>query len=79
MPRRCGTAPAITKTRLQIRKADLAIGKAGVIATETASAATITLEETDIELPDLLTDLQDKTQLTRRSLARILTEQRPAG
>jgi type III restriction enzyme len=27
----------------------------------------------DIELPDLLTDLQDKTQLTRRSLARILT------
>ena len=31
------------------------------------------LEETDIELPDLLTDLQDKTQLTRRSLVRILT------
>ena len=27
----------------------------------------------DIELPDLLTDLQDKTQLTRRSIARILT------
>ena len=27
-----------------------------------------------IELPDLLTDLQDKTQLTRRSLVRILTE-----
>ena len=32
------------------------------------------LEESDIELPDLLTDLQDKTQLTRRSLVRILTE-----
>ena len=31
------------------------------------------LEESDIELPDLLTDLQDKTQLTRRSLVRILT------
>ncbi len=35
--------------------------------------APIIIEETDIELPDLLTDLQDKTQLTRRSLARILT------
>jgi type III restriction enzyme len=40
---------------------------------ETRVAAPITIEETDIELPDLLTDLQDKTQLTRRSLARILT------
>jgi type III restriction enzyme len=67
-------APAISKTRLQIRKADLAIGKAGVSATETASAASITLDETDIELPDLLTDLQDKTQLTRRSVARILID-----
>jgi hypothetical protein len=27
-----------------------------------------------IELPDLLTDLQDQTQLTRRTIARILTE-----
>jgi type III restriction enzyme len=66
-------APAISKTRLQIRKADLAIGKAGVLATETATAASITLDEADIELPDLLTDLQDQTQLTRRSIARILT------
>jgi type III restriction enzyme len=32
------------------------------------------LDERDIELPDLLTDLQDKTQLTRRSIYRILTE-----
>lgn len=32
------------------------------------------LDEGDIELPDLLTELQDKTQLTRRSIARILTE-----
>jgi type III restriction enzyme len=37
-------------------------------------SATIVIEESDIELPDLLTDLQDKTQLTRRSLVRILTE-----
>ena len=34
-------APPITKTRLQWRKADLAIGKAGVEATETAGAAPV--------------------------------------
>jgi type III restriction enzyme len=68
-----GECPRITKTRVQIRKADLAIGRGGVSSEETAAAAPITIEETDIELPDLLTDLQDKTQLTRRSLVRILT------
>jgi len=66
-------APAIIKPRLQWRKADIAIGKAGVAATEKAGAATIVLDETDIELPDLLTDLQDRTQLTRRTITRILT------
>ena len=64
--------PPITKTRLEWRKADIAIGKAGVEATETATSAPVVLEERDIELPDVLTDLQDKTQLTRRSIHRIL-------
>ena len=53
--------PQITKTRMQIRIADLAIGRGGVLSEEIRVAAPITLEETDIELPDLLTDLQDKT------------------
>ncbi|MBK6972963.1 MAG: DEAD/DEAH box helicase family protein [Sterolibacteriaceae bacterium] len=66
-------APAIPKTRLQWRKADIAIGKAGVEATEREGAATVVLDEADIELPDLLTDLQDRTQLTRRSIQRILS------
>lgn len=66
--------PVVMKTRLQWRKADLAIGKGGVGARETASSAPIIIEEQDIELPDLLTELQDRTQLTRRSLVRILTE-----
>ena len=66
-------APAIAKARLQWRKADISIGKAGVQATETRGAATVTLDESDIELPDLLTDLQNRTQLTRRSLIAILT------
>lgn len=65
-------APAIAKARLQWRKADISIGKAGVLATEKEGAATVVLEEGDIELPDLLTDLQDRTQLTRRSIIAIL-------
>ena len=36
------------------------------------------IEEADIELPDLLTDLQDKTQLTRRSLVAHLDRKRAA-
>ena len=67
-------APPIAKTRLQWRKADLAIGRAGVAARETTTSAPVTLDEGDIDLPDILTDLQDKTQLTRRSIHRILVE-----
>jgi type III restriction enzyme len=67
-------APQISKTRLQWRKADLAIGRSGVDTKETVASAPITLDEGDIELPDILTDLQDKTQLTRRSIHRILVE-----
>ncbi len=69
-------APAIPKTRLQWRKADIAIGQSGVGATETAGAATVVLDEDDIELPDVLTELQDRTQLTRRSIHRILSSSR---
>ncbi|MEP6494787.1 MAG: DEAD/DEAH box helicase family protein [bacterium] len=66
-------APPIAKTRLQWRKADIAIGKAGVAATERPGAATVVLTETDIELPDILTELQDRTQLTRRTIQRVLS------
>jgi type III restriction enzyme len=65
-------APPIAKTRLQWRKADIAIGKAGVEATEREVAPYVTLQEEDVELPDVLTDLQDRTQLTRRSICRVL-------
>jgi type III restriction enzyme len=62
-------APPIAKTRLKWRKADIAIGKSGVEATERPGAELpVVLDEADIELPDLLTDLQDRTQLTRRTI-----------
>ena len=69
-------APPIPRTRLQWRKADVVIGQSGVEATETVGAATVVLDEGDIELPDLLTELQDRTQLTRRSIRRILSGSR---
>ena len=66
--------PPITKTRAQFRKADIAIGKGGVETDETTTSGFTTINENDINLPDLLTDLQDKTHLTRRSLVNILTK-----
>lgn len=66
--------PAVSETRVQIRKADLSFNRGGITSEETATSAPIVIEEVDIDLPDLLTDLQDKTQLTRRSLVEILTK-----
>jgi type III restriction enzyme len=66
--------PVIPRVTLRWRKAGLAIGKAGVEATERDGGNIVHLEEGDIELPDLLTDLQDRTQLTRRTLRRVLVE-----
>jgi len=68
--------PPVSKARVRIRKADLSIGQGGVAAKEhdKDGGTTVTIEEGDIVLPDVLTDLQDRTQLTRKSLVRILTE-----
>lgn len=68
--------PPVSKARVRIRKADLSIGQGGVEAKERDknSGTIVTIEEGDIALPDVLTDLQDRTQLTRKSLVRILME-----
>jgi type III restriction enzyme len=56
--------------------ADITIGPNAVSAKE-KSTSTAALDESGyIQLPDLLTELQDKTQLTRRSLWRMLDESR---
>tara|TARA_R100000900_G_scaffold536_1_gene860 strand:- start:123570 stop:126605 length:3036 start_codon:yes stop_codon:yes gene_type:complete len=68
--------PPITKTRAQFRKADIAIGKGGVTVGETSASGFTTIHENDIELPDIITDLQDKTQLTRKSIVQILRDSR---
>lgn len=67
-------APPIPQTKLQWRKAGISIGRALVEPTEKAGAKTLVLRESDIELPDILTELQNRTQLTRRSIQRVLSE-----
>jgi type III restriction enzyme len=52
----------------------LAIGKSGIDTEERDGADTVVLNESDIELPDILTELQDRTQLTRRSIGRVLID-----
>ncbi len=68
--------PPVAGARVRIRKADIAIGQGGVAAKEHTknSGTTVSIEEGDIALPDILTDLQDRTQLTRKSIARILID-----
>ena len=66
-------APAVARTRLQWRKADVTIGRGGVETVERPGAATVVLNEANIELPDILTELQDRTRLTRRTIQRMLS------
>ncbi|MCW0111404.1 restriction endonuclease subunit R, partial [Burkholderia pseudomallei] len=66
--------PAVTRARLQWRKADIAIDASGAEATETQDAGAIAIDEGEVELPDLLTDLQDRPHLTRRPIANLLNE-----
>jgi type III restriction enzyme len=66
-------APPVSRTRLTWRTADLEIGKSGIAAEEKSVSEPIGIYETGVELPDILTDLQDRTKLTRRSLVSILT------
>ena len=54
-------APPISKVRLQWRKAGMEIGQAGVVAQERGGASLVVLDEGDIELPDILTELQNRT------------------
>jgi type III restriction enzyme len=65
----------VSKTRIQWNKAQLGIDRSAISATEVKnSAQTTKLEEMDIVLPDIITNLQDRTSLTRKSIVRILIE-----
>lgn len=58
-------------TQLTTRKGDAV--RTGDVTVARRSSVLAAIDEGDLELPDILTVLQDRTQLTRRSLCRILT------
>ncbi|WP_216327791.1 type III restriction-modification system endonuclease [Deinococcus aestuarii] len=64
--------PPVPRTQVQTMVAAIGIDKGGVTATLSQTHAPTALREADIVLPDLLGVLQDRTQLTRRTLAEIV-------
>ncbi len=66
-------APPIPRPRMRWDTADLSIGPGGVQPSPLEAGAPVSLRNDDVELPDVLTELQNRTQLTRRSIARILS------
>ena len=66
-------APPVPRATLVWQIAELGIGRSGIDAKEVATSAPVAIEENNLVLPDILTELQNRTQLTRRSIATILT------
>ena len=64
--------PRVPVARLLWRKADIGIGRAGVDSTEISTTPPVSVDEGIVQLPDILTELQNRTNLTRRSLQKIL-------
>ncbi len=67
-------APPIPRPRIQWNTAGMQIEESGVQGWLLEAGAPVSLRSDDVELPDLLTELQNRTQLTRRSIARILSD-----
>jgi type III restriction enzyme len=64
----------ITGTRFSFQKAQLTSERSGIDTKLSSVSAPEEMYGLKYDVPDLLTDLQDKTQLTRRSLVRILID-----
>ena len=65
-------SPRIPKARLHWRVADLVFSDSGIQSRPAVGTDTVSLDEGRIELPDILTELQDRTHLTRKSIVFIL-------
>lgn len=65
-------APPVPMPKVDIQTAVLAIDKSGVSAEKREGTTTTRLREADVPIPDVLTALQDQTQLTRRTVGEIL-------
>ena len=69
-----GDAPAIPYARLQWNRAGIHITQSGVQEQQIEFGMPVNLRNDDVSPPDLLTELQNRTQLTRRSIAYILND-----
>ena len=67
-------APAIPRPRIKWDRAGVPIGQGGVQPHLLESDVSVSLRNDAVELPDLLTELQNRTQLTRRSIGNILRD-----
>ena len=67
-------APHIPNPRLQWNTAELRIEQSGIQAEVREEGMPVALRGADLALPDLLAELQNRTQLTRRSIRRILLD-----
>ena len=71
---RLKTAPAISRAQARWRKAQMELSKAGVAGVKETTSGFIGLTPEAFDVPDVLGELQNRTQLTRRTLARILID-----
>ncbi|WP_229839121.1 restriction endonuclease, partial [Deinococcus piscis] len=71
--------PVVPRTRVQTTVATLEVNRGGIQVGDIETHAPITLQENDLELPDLLGSLQDRTELTRRTLSAILRDSERLG
>ena len=69
---RIAKAPGVARAQLRWRKAGLPIGRGGVDTGDETTSGFVTVPSESIVIPDVLGELQDRTQLRRASLARIL-------
>ena len=67
-------APFIPRPRMQWDTAGMQIEQGGVNSRVIESGAPVSIRSETVELPDVLTELQNRTQLTRRSIGRILCD-----
>ncbi len=69
-----GQAPLIPPPRMQWNTAGMQIEQGGVQGQLLEAGAPASIRTDAVELPDVLTEVQNRTQLTRRSVGRILTD-----
>ncbi len=72
--RRLADMPPVARAQARFRKAQIAITQAGVEGVGETTSGFMGLTPEAFDLPDVLGELQNRTQLTRRSLAGILVD-----